>query len=251
MATYCGTADCVLVSRDWTNLTLDGTISYASDYLTAASAWVDARVNDWHAPVNPLTASGTLYDYYVGQATANYSVWMAYDSVMRDKYEAGEEPYWSTFRIKAETIMDDLRKRWTTMSEDTSVWERGIAPARGVANGTITAPYTGILISNAEHQGVYTGNVERTVLVRLDGSGTTIYTQTFEWGWKGGTAMEQTDITIQPDLWHGLGYGVSVCFLTQADAAVAVGQTWEIPCYPARGGNHSSRGLTSWDIGLG
>ena len=249
--TYCGTSDCILVSRDWTDLTLDGTTSYASDYINGASEWVTAEVNDWRSAVNPLTSGGTTYDYWIKRAAANYAVWMAYDSVMRDKYEAGEDPYWSTFKTTAETIMEDLRKRHSTLTEDTSQWERGIAPAVGVANGTVDAPYTGIMISNSQHGGVYTGSIERTLQVVLDGTGTTIFDQTFAWKFKGGTAYEQEGYTIQPDLWHGLGYGVAVSFLTQADTDVEAGQTWEIPCYPARGGNMGGAGLQSWDAQIG
>jgi hypothetical protein len=251
MATYCGTADCILVSRDWTALTLDGTTSYASDYITAASEWADARIADWRGPVPPLSSGGTVYDYWLKRATANYAVYMAYDSVMRDKYEAGTDPYWTTYRTTAEKIMDDLRERVSSMTDDTATWERGIAPARGVVNGTITAPYAGIMVSNAEYGGIYTGNVARTYLVRLDGSGTTIHGQTFAWQYKGGTAWEQSGVTIHPDQWHGLSSGVMACWPTQANAAVAVGQTWEIPCFPARGGNYGGKGLRSWDVQIG
>ena len=251
MATYCGTADCLLISRVWTDLVLDGTTNHASDYLTGASEWIDARIGDWHQPVSPLAASGTVYDYWVKKAAANYAVYMAFDSTENEKYASGDVRYYDRYKTEAEKIMDDLRARVSTITEDTAVWERGIAPARGVENGPVAAPYTGILISNAEHGGVYTGELERTLLVRLDGTGTTIHVQTFAWQYKGGTDWKQSGITIQPDSWHFLEYGVAVSFLTQAAATVAVGQTWEIPCFPARGGNYGGKGLRSWDVQIG
>ena len=248
---YCGTADCILVSRDWTDLTTSGTTSYADDYITDASAWADAEVNDWHGPVNPLTSGGSTYDYWIRKAVANRAVWMAYDSVMRDKYEVVDEGYWNSYRDTAQTIMDNLRKRHSVMTEDTSTWERGIAPAEGVANGTVTAPYVGVMISNAEHSGVYTGEMPRTYTVELDGTGTSIYGQSFRWKPKGGTAWTQEGVSIQPDTWHGLEGGVSVSWLTQANEAVAVEQMWEVACFPARGGNYKTSGLNSWSMVIG
>ena len=189
MADYCGTADCLLLSRDWTDLTLDGTLNYAADIITAASAWVTSEVNDWRTAVNPLTSGGTLYDYHIQQASANRACFIAYDSVMRDKYEVDETPYWYSFKNESEKIMTNLRDAHSTMTEDTSIWERGIAPAVGVANGTVSAPYTGILISNANvTSGIYTAddNIPRTAVVELDGAGTVINDQTYKWKWLGG-----------------------------------------------------------------
>ena len=254
MADYCGTADCLLLSRDWTELTLDGTTNYAGDIITAASAWVTAEINDWHSAVNPLTSGGTLYDYRIQQASANRAVFIAYDSVMRDKYEVGETPYWYSFKDESEKIMSDLKDAHSVMTEDPSIWERGIAPAVGVANGPVTAPYAGILISNAEvTSGIYTANdnIPRTAVVELDGSGTVINDQTYKWKWLGGTAWEATKQSITVDGWHGIAYGVAVCFPSEANSAVAVEQQWNIPCYPARGGNYNTGGLSSWDLELG
>ena len=72
--TYCGTSDCILVSRDWTDLTLDGTTSYASDYINGASEWITAEINDWRSPVDPLTSGGTTYDYWITKAAAYRAV---------------------------------------------------------------------------------------------------------------------------------------------------------------------------------
>lgn len=254
MADYCGTADCLLISRDWSTLTLDGTTNYAGDIITAASAWVDAEVNDWRTAVSPLTTSGTLYDYWIQQAVANRACFIAYDSVMRDKYEVGEEPYWFSFKNESEAIMKNLRDAHSVMTEDTAIWERGIAPAIGVANGTVTAPYVGIMMSNADvTSGIYTAddNIPRTFVVELDGTGTVIGDQTYKWKYLGGTDWEYEDQSITVDSWAGLSYGVSICFPSQADSVVAVEQQWNVQCFPARGGNYNTGGLTSWDIQLG
>ena len=254
MADYCGTADCLLLSRDWSDLTLDDTVNNAGDIITAASAWVDAEINDWRVAVSPLTSGGTLYDYRIQQATANRACFIAYDSVMRDKYEVGETPYWYSFKNESEKIMEDLREAYSTMTEDASIWERGIAPAVGVANGTVGAPYVGIMISNADvTSGVYTAddNIPRTYVVELDGTGTSVYGQTFKYKVLGGTEWLQEDITILPNQWHGLRNGVSVCFPSSANAAVAVEMQWNISCYPARGGNYNADGLSSWSMRLG
>ena len=252
MATYCGTADCILITRDWSDITLDGTTSYATDYITAASEWVDATINDWRVPISPTESGGTQYDYWIKQAAANRACFIAYDSVMRDKYEVGEEPYWYAWRNESEDIMGSLRKAYSTMTEDPSIWERGIAPAEGVANGTVSAPYTGIMVSNWE-SGYYTAddNIPRTMVVELDGSGTVIDDQTFKWKYLGGTDWEATKQPITPNQWHPLAYGVSVSWPTQANAAVAVEMQWNVKCYPSRGGNYNAEGLTSWDMNLG
>lgn len=254
MADYCGTADCLLLTRDWTELVLDGTVDYAGDIITAGSDWVTAEINDWHCAVNPLTSGGTEYDYRIQQAAANRACFIAYDSVMRDKYEVGETPYWYSFKDESEKIMKDLRDAHSVMSEDTSIWERGIAPAVGVLNGTITAPYTGIMISNAKvTSGIYTANdnIPRTFVVELDGTGTVIDDQTYKWKYMGGTSDEFTKQSITPDQWVSLSYGVAVCFPRQADSVVEVGQQWQVPCYPARGGNYNTGGLSEWDMHLG
>jgi hypothetical protein len=252
MATYCGTSDCILITRDWSDITLDGTTSYASDYITAASEWVDGVINDWHCPVSPLTSGGTVYDYWIKQAAANRACFIAYDSVMRDKYEVGEQPYWYAWKNESEEIMGSLRTAHSAMTEDTSEWERGIAPAQGVANGTVSAPYAGIMLSNHE-TGYYTAddNIPRTILVRLDGSGTQIDNQTFRFQFLGGTDWEATSQPITPNQWFSLAYGVGGCFPTQANAAVENGMTWHIQCYPSRGGNYKTGGLTSWDSRIG
>ena len=253
MADYCGTADCLLISRDWSDLTLDGTTNYAGDIITAASEWVDAIINDWHCAVNPLTSGGTLYDYWVEQATANRAVYVAYDSVMRDK-DTEESPYWDAYKVAADTIMGSLRAAHSTMSEDTSIWERGIAPALGVANGTVTAPYTGVMLSNARiASGVYTADDEipRTFVVELDGTGTVVDDQTYRWMYKGGTSWEEEDNNITINQWESLTYGVRICFPSQANAAVETGEQWEVACFPARGGNFHKSGFQSWDINLG
>jgi hypothetical protein len=233
MADYCGTADCLLLSRDWTDLTLDGTTNYAGDIITAASAWVTAEVNDWRTAVSPLSDGGTLYDYHIQQAAANRACFIAYDSVMRDKYEVEETPYWYSFKNESERIMTNLRDAYSVMTEDTSVWERGIAPAVGVANGTVSAPYTGIMISNAEvTSGIYTANdnIPRTIVIELDGTGTVINDQTYKWMYLGGTAWEATAQSITVDGWHSVIYGVEICFPSQADSAVAVEQrsSWDM-----------------------
>lgn len=254
MADYCGTADCLLLARDWSDLTLDGTTNYASDIITAASEWVTAEINDWHCAINPLVSGGTEYDYRIKQATANRACFIAYDSVMRDKYEVDETPYWYSFKTESEKIMADLRKAHSTMTEDTSIWERGIAPAVGVANGTVGAPYTGIMISNANvTSGIYTAddNIPRTFVVELDGTGTIINSQTYKWKYLGGTAWVHETQSITVDSWAYLEYGVEICFPSQANADVAVEQQWQIPCYPARGGNYNADGLTGWDMHLG
>ncbi len=254
MPDYCGTADCVLLTRKWTNLVLEGTTNHAGDIITAASDWVTAEVNDWRCAVNPLTSGGTLYDYRIQQAAANRACFIAYDSVMRDKYEVGEEPYWYSFKNESEDIMKDLRDAHSTMTEDTSIWERGIAPTIGVANGTVDAPYTGIMISNAEvTSGIYTANdnIPRTYVVELDGTGTVINDQTYKWKPLGGTEWTQEAQPITVDSWLGLTNGVKICFPSQADSAVAVEQQWNISCYPARGGNYNAGGLTTWDLHLG
>ena len=246
MATYCGTADCVLVSRDWTALT--GTD--ASDYLAKASERIDAEVNDWREPVAPLSSGGSTYDFWIKEACANMAVYYAYDSVMRDKYEATETPYWQRYEDRALHILGSLRANYSTMTEDTSLWERGIAPAIGVANGTVSAPYAGVCISNYDRPGaVYTANddMPRTFLIELDGSGTSIYAQTYRWKYKGGTAWEYEDQSITPDSWHYLYYGVAVSWPSEADADVETGMRWEVSCYPARGG-YKGRGVRSWSM---
>lgn len=250
--TYCGTADCILVSRDWTDLTTSGTVSYASDYIAAASDWVDAVVGDWHEPVSPLTAGGTVYDYWTRMAAARYAVWMAYDSVMRDKYEAGTDPYWAGYRTEALAIMGSLRDARSALRADPAQWERGIAPASAVANGTVSAAFVGVMISNHE-TGQYTADdaIPRTFLIQLDGTGTDVFHQTYKWQYKGGTAWEQSTQTIQPDTWHHLTYGVAVGWPSQAGGTVAAGQRWEVACYPCRGGNYRKGGAAEWDFVIG
>lgn len=252
MAVYCTEADCILITRDWADITVDGTVAYGTVYTAAASEWVDAVINDWHAPVNPLTSGGTVYDYWVKQAAANRACFMAYDSVMRDKYEVGEEPYWYAWKNESEAIMENLRKAHSAMTEDPSIWERGIAPAQGQANGTVSAPYTGIMESN-HLTGIYTADdsIPRTFVVQLDGSGTVINDQTFKWKLLGGTTWAYETQTIYMDSWHYLDYGVAITFLSQANAAVENGMQWHVQCYPSRGGNYSYDGLTSWDMRIG
>jgi hypothetical protein len=245
MASYCGTTDCRLICNEWTNMA--GTDAAA--IIAEASAMTDACLGDFDiSPPQPLSFGGTVYDYYIRNATSKLSCWLAAESLYRGQLEVGAEAWWDRYRTEALETFEGLRTGRHTLGSRPNVYERGIGPAIPALNGTITAPYNGCL-SNSHVTGDYyqSDSVARTFVVQLDGEGSTAFQQTFRWQYRNGTAWENEALPLQPLQWTALAWGVSVTF----DPAVcgtelAVGQRWEIACTPSRGRNYPGPGLRGW-----
>lgn len=246
MAVYCGTNDCAMICAGWGSMA--GTSADA--IIAEASAMLDALLNDFSiSPPPPLTAGGTAYDYYLRRATALLANWLAAESLYRYEHEPGADTWWSGYRAEAEGIIADIREGKRTLTPAVSQWERGIGPAVPTVHGTIAAPPLGGCISNSDIVGEYYTDdaYPRTAVIELDGTGTNIWTQTWRWGWYGGTGWEDESIPPSPGTWHDLGYGLRITFdpARTGDALVA-GQRWTVACNPSRARGYKGPGLRSF-----
>lgn len=248
MASYCGTTDCLLLCTGWTDMA--GTGTDATAIIAEASAMTDAYCGDFTlSPPQPLTTGGTTYDYWIRKATSHLAVWLAAEGLYRSQYEAGVPAWWDVHQERAMSIFEGLQSGKHVTGSGVSVYERGIGPAVPAANGTISAPPMGAVLSNSDVVDAYytDDTFPRSYIVQLDGTGTDVFHQSFKWMYRGGSAWEEESVEFTPMEWQVLSYGVS---LTADPAcggtALAAGQQWIIACTPSRQRNYKGRGLTSW-----
>lgn len=252
MASYCGTSDCRFVWQDFSTSTgTEGT-----DIIAEASAQVDAFLGNHHMSP-PAPVSGTSYDWYIKKATALYACWIAADRKLFPKNQALDNAWWNQWLVRADAIMDGIRTGSLVMANSTAIWERGICPAipaagSGTSSGSQTAPF-GICFSNCEVVTDYFLNDSQpvTIVVQLDGAGTSLDTQTFRWGYQQDGGWEQSGL---PCDWCGYtytAYGIGVRFEKLAGTDLANGWTWTVTGNPSRQRNYPGQGLTCWTLDRG
>lgn len=243
MPSFCSYTDASMIYEDFT--TMVGTGTDCTNIIAAASDWVNAILLDFYGTV--FYESGTIYPYWIKQATALKSVYIAF-SRRQDQAQTTNTGFWTKYEDEALKILQDLRDGSHNLSsQETAPWERGITPAKGVLNGSVVAPAYGAMFSNFDVPGLYyTGEYPRVYVVELDGTGSTIAEQTFRWKYKYGSEWEAEKQALSWE-WVNLSGNVAIRF--EDSITFAVGQMWEVACTPPQtnpnfGVNGMSHSLT-------
>ena len=227
MPKYCTVEDAVVFYEDFASLVGTG----ADAIITAASDWVQATLLDSHGPV--FAESGTTYPFWIRKAAALESVYLGLKRRM-EQGQTSSSGFWNKFHEDAEEILRGVADgKHVIQVHDTAEWERGIAPAVGVDNGTVTAPVYGLCFSNSEVPNQwFLGDYPRTFVVEIDGTGSKISTQTFRWQYKHDEGWVEEGVPLSKS-WTPLALGAYIRFV---DAAPFVaGMRWEIACHPNQG----------------
>ena len=248
MSDYCGTADLQAVYPAYQSLMGTAAADGYPFYITRASQWLDSRLNSFAlTPPPPDPAAGT-YDLFLRECVANYAVWLAADGILSEQQEQGEDAWWSKFLDRAQGVIEGLRDGEYRQRWETSMWERGIGPAMPRVNGTIAAPPVRVCSSNHLITGEsYEGDMDRDIIIELDGTGSTISTQTYRWKERSGTAWEYSAQSCASGTWSALWYGVYIHWQEPESGTVETGMQWLIPCHtlsrPAEGPGVIGRSL--------
>ncbi len=226
-----GTNDLQSVYPAYQSLMGTGTADGYPFYLSRADEWLESRLNSFDMTPPPPNPNGT-YDYLLRECCANIAVYMAANGILSEQQEVDEDAWWAKFEADAEAIISklqsgDFRQRWQT-----SMWERGIGPAMPQTNGTIPAPQIRVCTSNHLITGQsYTGDMDRDILIELDGTGSTIAEQTFRWKERSGVAWEYEEQSCNAGTWCGLWYGIYVHWQEPESGTLEPGMQWLIPCH--------------------
>lgn len=237
---YCTYSDCDVVYEDFSSMVGTTGTSIIAD----ASAWVQATLLDFYGSV--YFESGTVYPFWVRKATALQSVYLALDRRMRQAQQA-TSGFWTQYTEDAQKILSDIRDNKHVLStQEVAPWERNIAPATPVANGTVSPPAYGQMFSNSDIPGAYWGGDHPVVyVVELDGAGSRISQQTFRWQYKYGSVWNQSTIPLSWE-WTSIDLGMYVRF--EDSGTFVAGQRWEIQCAPGQGRTPHGDTIRSWQM---
>lgn len=235
-------SDCEALFEGFTDLV--GTIG--STIRGQASEFVNAEIVKFHPQLSTaLPASGTSPNFHVRLAAASESIYLALSRRMITSVEE-EEGYWTVFHKDALGIIEEIKSGDIRLDPDPSRSLVGIGVAEGVVNGTVAAPTSSWAESNSLLATSYYQDdmYSRTYTVEIDGIGDTLKESTFRW---------KTNMTVDKDwegegiqmnvLFTGLSYGVAVRWLNANFSSFAVGQQWEIACYPERDSKNKAIGI--------
>jgi hypothetical protein len=240
MPSYCTTTDVSVFYEDFGSLT--GTLG--TTIIEAASEWVQATLLDSYGQIFP--DSGTNYPFWVKKATALESIYLGMHRRM-DQGQTSSTGFWTKYHDQALEILQGIKDGvHVIQSQDTAEWERGICPAVGTANGTITAPGYGYCFSNADVPNQwFTGEYPITYVLEIDGTGSTIAQQTFRWQPKYGSVWSDEKVALSWG-WTALENGAYVRWVDFG--TFVTGQRWEVACMPNQSRTGKGIGASSFQL---
>jgi len=227
---YAGTNDLYLVYSDYGSLM--GTAAVTS-FLSAGAEWLNAEFWAHEMTPPPVDPIAGTYDYWIRRANACQTIYMAMDSLLSERTEAGEDAWWSRYGSEAAMIVADIRSGHKRLSYQAASWQDTISPAIPWAYGTVLAPPTNVLHSSARVGGRYTDNIPRLIEIEIDALGSTLDACTFTARLAGNSV--DTIVTGEPcdtDGWTPIGWGVSVLWTQALTGTVELGDKWRIYCTP-------------------
>lgn len=240
---YAGTTDCLGIYADFGSLF--GSEYTAATMLENVSRAIDAELRSiMPVPVLPLTGSGTgaTYDYWLTQACALLTTYRAVDRRYADTDADTDKTWYQRWGMEGSSILQKILKRQYEIGSQVSSWEENISPAvptTGTRNGTVPGG-EGLLFTNWERGDTFGGNYPRVYLVQLDGTGSTIDTQSYRWMYEGGSAWEDSKHALHRDYVALTDYlGVE---LRWGDGTYTPNMTWLVHANPASS-SHTGKGI--------